>query len=474
MNQQRESISQLVDDVLSQSFVDWSLLEAIHNHENNEFESGSSFERKSSLDSINEPSEHGELVEGAIWKLSNGPSRRMRFMESITEPNPCSITCKVELENNGIQRISDDTRRRTRTVKEEKGLSPIQKPSSLNRDDDRDDDKNDNGDTNNIDDDEMYKIPSSTKPSAASMRKGQKTSANINIKKTVHFQLESAEPHLNISSVDNVFDLHAVRTIYRKKDTSASIQSDNIKLAYYNSVNPVSPTHTTSFSNMDSEGRTCRVVLQRQNAMRFYNEEYEGEYNSEGLRHGKGKIKWSNGDTFDGTFRDGMRNGLGTLIYHDGSSYKGGWKNDVFHGYGVQKLADEYIYYGNFVHGTCNGHGQCVFSNGDRYFGGWKDGLIHGYGKYHHANGDLYEGMFVQGVRDGPGRKYSPNGKLDILQYVKGEVTGLGLHWSRSRLKATKLIDGVKVGKKMSLAEAARMEKRIYDKTMFHSIYMGI
>mmetsp|Transcript_33922 Transcript_33922/g.51140 ORF Transcript_33922/g.51140 Transcript_33922/m.51140 type:complete len:193 (-) Transcript_33922:831-1409(-) len=39
----------------------------------------------------------------------------------------------------------------------------------------------------------------------------------------------------------------------------------------------------------------------------------------EGLRHGKGKIKWSNGDTFDGTFRDGMRNGLGTLIYHDGT-----------------------------------------------------------------------------------------------------------------------------------------------------------
>jgi len=79
--------------------------------------------------------------------------------------------------------------------------------------------------------------------------------------------------------------------------------------------------------------------------------------------------------------------------------------------------------------------------------------------------------MFVQGVRDGPGRKYSPNGKLDILQYVKGEVTGLGLHWSRSRLKATKLIDGVKVGNKMSLAKAAQMEKRIYDKTMFHSIY---
>ena len=45
---------------------------------------------------------------------------------------------------------------------------------------------------------------------------------------------------------------------------------------------------------------------------------YKGEYNSEHLRHGKGTIRWDNGDVYEGQFQNGMRHGLGKLMFGDG------------------------------------------------------------------------------------------------------------------------------------------------------------
>lgn len=45
---------------------------------------------------------------------------------------------------------------------------------------------------------------------------------------------------------------------------------------------------------------------------------YEGEYNGDGLRHGKGKCVYFDGSTYEGDWSNGWRHGKGTLSRLDG------------------------------------------------------------------------------------------------------------------------------------------------------------
>lgn len=40
-----------------------------------------------------------------------------------------------------------------------------------------------------------------------------------------------------------------------------------------------------------------------------FDQEYDGERNAEGERHGRGKARLPNGDTYDGEYERGFRNG---------------------------------------------------------------------------------------------------------------------------------------------------------------------
>ena len=40
-----------------------------------------------------------------------------------------------------------------------------------------------------------------------------------------------------------------------------------------------------------------------------------------GLRHGKGKVEWDNGTTYEGEFNMGNIEGEGTMIREDGKKY---------------------------------------------------------------------------------------------------------------------------------------------------------
>lgn len=50
---------------------------------------------------------------------------------------------------------------------------------------------------------------------------------------------------------------------------------------------------------------------------------------SQGLKHGRGKYKWSNSDTFEGTFLKGCKDGHGVVLYANGNRYEGTWKNNL-------------------------------------------------------------------------------------------------------------------------------------------------
>ena len=64
---------------------------------------------------------------------------------------------------------------------------------------------------------------------------------------------------------------------------------------------------------------------------------------------GKGKMIFSNGDTYEGFWLNDKRNGEGTQIYKNGNKYVGNWLQGIRSGKGLQ----------NYV-------------NGDSYVGSWK------------------------------------------------------------------------------------------------------
>lgn len=68
------------------------------------------------------------------------------------------------------------------------------------------------------------------------------------------------------------------------------------------------------------------------------------------------------------------------MKYPDGSTYEGEWKDNVKHGYGVY-----------------------VYANGDKYEGQWYNGSRHGIGTYAHTEEDCsFHGTWNEGQRIGP------------------------------------------------------------------------
>ena len=52
---------------------------------------------------------------------------------------------------------------------------------------------------------------------------------------------------------------------------------------------------------------------------------YEGEVDETGLSHGKGKMTFLDGSTYEGDFVHGLSDGFGILKSPNGESYEGNW-----------------------------------------------------------------------------------------------------------------------------------------------------
>jgi hypothetical protein len=69
---------------------------------------------------------------------------------------------------------------------------------------------------------------------------------------------------------------------------------------------------------------------------------YEGEYNEEGKRHGKGKYTFADGRVYEGDWKDDMRNGRGRITYSSGYIFEGNWNNDISDGGGMITFPNGY------------------------------------------------------------------------------------------------------------------------------------
>ncbi|KAK9402073.1 radial spoke head 1 like [Crotalus adamanteus] len=130
--------------------------------------------------------------------------------------------------------------------------------------------------------------------------------------------------------------------------------------------------------------------------------EYEGGRNEAGERHGHGKARLPNGDTYEGEYANGKRNGKGLYRFKNGARYIGEYLENKKHGNGIFIYPDGSKYEGDWVEDQRHGNGVYSYINGDTYTGEWFNNYRHGQGTYFYAlTGSKYVGTWANGQQEG-------------------------------------------------------------------------
>jgi len=185
---------------------------------------------------------------------------------------------------------------------------------------------------------------------------------------------------------------------------------------------------------------------------KLVNGEYVGELNEEGLRHGRGELRWSDGSYFNGGFKNGQRDGYGRYVTEKGrheyigewrrgrrfghgilrhanlDRYEGGWENDKMHGHGTLETRTT-----TFVGNWANGHKvkgkQTWRRTGDTYEGDFSEtNRMQGRGKYICAkDASIFNGEWLDGLRSGLGTETKSDGSQYEGEWLDNKPHGLGI-----------------------------------------------
>ena len=146
--------------------------------------------------------------------------------------------------------------------------------------------------------------------------------------------------------------------------------------------------------------------------------EYRGQLNSRGEKHGNGRMKYDNGNEYDGQWKNNKRDGKGSTRY----------------------------------------------ASGNVYIGMWKGGKRHGFGVFHiYKSGDIYRGNWSGGIKNGPGVYEYADGELDVSFYTNDVRVGDGVRWNADRSRASRLFDGKLSGTEgdFPVDDAMRLTKKL-------------
>lgn len=179
---------------------------------------------------------------------------------------------------------------------------------------------------------------------------------------------------------------------------------------------------------------------------------YEGSF-ERGLYSGKGMLRHGSGEVYKGEFRNGLLSGRGRYEYPDGTVYAGEFRNDLFNGRGRLQTPEKDVYEGNFKDGRYDGRGryvtpeftyegefrlgrysrrgETVFKDGARYRGQYLRGRFNGKGRYERPDGQVYEGDFADGEFTGAGVSTSKDGTRHVGRFVKWRADGPGRYVDR-------------------------------------------
>ncbi|KAM3130212.1 hypothetical protein pb186bvf_017712 [Paramecium bursaria] len=153
---------------------------------------------------------------------------------------------------------------------------------------------------------------------------------------------------------------------------------------------------------------------------------YEGDYLN-GKPDGLGTFRWANGEMYQGEWANGLRQGQGIWIGVKNDSYQGQWHEGKPHGKGIHQ-SDGDVYEGEFRECLKYGYGEEHFENGDIFKGYYVNGKPDGEGEYVWVDGSCFKGHFVNGLRCGYGEfignSYSYRGYyLNDRKHGFGEMT---------------------------------------------------
>eukprot|EP01015_Nassula_variabilis_P029214 TRINITY_DN6237_c0_g1_i5.p1 TRINITY_DN6237_c0_g1~~TRINITY_DN6237_c0_g1_i5.p1 ORF type:complete len:221 (-),score=45.43 TRINITY_DN6237_c0_g1_i5:38-700(-) len=130
---------------------------------------------------------------------------------------------------------------------------------------------------------------------------------------------------------------------------------------------------------------------------------YEGE-RPNGVRNGSGKMKYQNGQVFEGNWKEDMREGHGVLYSGDMRIvYQGEWKNDKYEGKGIVNNLKRVEFSETFDFKDLAKIGEYW----DKYEGEFVNGMKHGFGTLYLTNGEKFKGQFQFDKANGIGTFYS-------------------------------------------------------------------
>jgi hypothetical protein len=147
---------------------------------------------------------------------------------------------------------------------------------------------------------------------------------------------------------------------------------------------------------------------------------YEGDIKNM-KKEGKG-IEKSKAFTYLGSFNDDVKHGKGKIIYEGGDSYEGDFLNGKLTGYGKYKWEDNNTYEGEFLDGNMHGKGLYKWADGNEYEGQYVNNSKEGAGEFRWKNGKIYKGPFKDNKPHGVGLMTKANGETVEVEYVNGKV----------------------------------------------------
>uniref|UniRef100_A0A7S4M0V1 Uncharacterized protein n=2 Tax=Guillardia theta TaxID=55529 RepID=A0A7S4M0V1_GUITH len=155
--------------------------------------------------------------------------------------------------------------------------------------------------------------------------------------------------------------------------------------------------------------------------------EYEGEKEG-GMRHGKGKCRYANGNQYIGEWVNNKRNNRGTMYFASSAVYDGEWLEGERSGHGVMKYSDGSTYEGQWLRDLKHGYGCYRFASKASYTGQWFEGRMHGQGTYEFADGQKFHGEFNRNLKSGYGTHVYRNGDQWGGIWIDDEPSGSGLY----------------------------------------------
>lgn len=127
------------------------------------------------------------------------------------------------------------------------------------------------------------------------------------------------------------------------------------------------------------------------------NKSYDEDYSFEEIYKNEHIEYYSNGDWYEGDFKDGMLHGFGTYYWANGDTYMGEFVDGDFEGIGIFTGKNGFIYRGQWKDDKMNGYGEALYTDKWIYKGYWVNDMREGYGELYDDKGRLrYAGQFYQ------------------------------------------------------------------------------